>query len=192
MSFTQIVSAAGVTQRWAVTDAQTIGNDHGLWTNGLGADENEKRHSFNAGSMLTEYADGTAYLTATATNHLGRTATIDMTFSGYQTDADYVGPKKFGGGTIDTSDWTYYLGMVMLGQGPVLQIGTGANDKNLAFGASTWLDVFSDQARQNKLFRNKLWDLNMNHTAVPVPAAVWLLGSALLGFVGMRKKAKQA
>jgi len=56
-----------------------------------------------------------------------------MTFSGYQTDADYVGPKKFGGRTIDTSDWTYYwfveqgstvtidsvtyyLGMVMLGQ----------------------------------------------------------------------------
>ena len=32
----------------------------------------------------------------------------------------------------------------------------------------------------------------MNLTAVPVPAAVWLLGSALLGFVGMRKKAKQA
>jgi len=78
--------------------------------------------------------------------------------------------------------------------GPVLQIGIGANDKNLAFGASTWLDVFvlSDQARQNKLFGNKHWDLNMNHTAVPVTAAVWLLGSALLGFVGMRKKAKQA
>jgi hypothetical protein len=87
---------------------------------------------------------------------------------------------------------TYYLGMVMLGQGPVLQIGTGANDKNLAFGASTWVDVFSDQGRQNKLFGNKHWDLNMNLTAVPVPAAVWLLGSALLGFVGMRKKAKQA
>lgn len=50
----------------------------------------------------------TAHLTATATNHLGLTATIDMTFSGYQTDADYVGPKKFGGRTIDTSDWTYY------------------------------------------------------------------------------------
>jgi hypothetical protein len=146
---------------------------------------------------------------ATATNQLGRTATIDMTFSGYPTNADYVGPKKFGGGTMDTSDWTYYrfvdegstitidsvtyyLGMVMLGQGPVLQIGTGANDKNLAFGASTWLDVFSDQGRQNKLFGDRHWDLNMNLTAVPVPAAVWLFGSALMGFVGMRRKAKPA
>ena len=80
----------------------------------------------------------------------------------------------------------------MLGQGPVLQIGTGANDKNLAFGGSTWVDVFSDQARQNKWFGNRHWDLNMNLTAVPVPAAVWLLGIALMGFVGMRRKAKQA
>jgi hypothetical protein len=26
----------------------------------------------------------------------------------------------------------------MLGQGPVLQIGTGVNDKNVAFGVPTW------------------------------------------------------
>ena len=74
----------------------------------------------------------------------------------------------------------------------VLQIGIGANDKNLAFGASTWVDVFSDQGRQNKLFGNKHWNLNMNHTAVPVPAAVWLFGSALTGLMGLRRKNKTA
>ncbi len=197
--------AASVTQKWAVTDAQTNGDDHGLWTNGLGGSENEKRHSFNSGSMLTEYDNGTAHLVATATNRFGRDAEISVWFDDRQ--ETYTKNKTGGGPVLDSwyyyaniqenstimiDSVTYYLGMVMLGQGPVLQIGTGANDKNLAFGGSTWVDVFSDQARQNKLFGNKHWDLNMNLTAVPVPAAVWLLGSALMGFVGMRRKAKQA
>jgi len=205
VSFTQVASAASVTQQWAVTDAQEIGDYHGLWTNGLGSSENEKRHSFNSGSILTEYDNGTAHLTATATNRFGRTAEINVWFDDRRDtyaknktggrpvlDEWYYYANIQAGSTVIIDSVTYYLGMVMLGQGPVLQIGTGANDKNLAFGASTWVDVFSDQGRQNKLFGNKHWDLNMNLTAVPVPAAVWLLGSALLGFVGMRKKAKQA
>jgi len=37
-------------------------------------------------------------------------------------------------------------------------------------------------------------NLTINNTvsAVPLPAAVWLLGSSLVGFMGMRRKAKQA
>ena len=201
----QAASAASITQQWAVTDGQTIGDDHGLWTNGLSSTttESQKRHSFNSGSLLTEYDNGTAHLVATATSSHGQTADINMWFGGYATTY----PKVKTGGGSDTSDWrfystvtqgstitidatTYYLGMVMLGQGPVLQIGTGANDKNLAFGASTWLDIFSDQARTQQLFRDKHWDLNMNLTAVPVPAAIWLFGSAMIGLVGMRRKNK--
>jgi len=203
----QAASAASITHKWAVTDGQTIGDDHGLWTNGLSSTttENAKRHSFNSGSLLTEYDNGTAQLVATATNRHGQTADINMWFGGYATTY----PKVKTGGGSDTSDWrfystvtegstitidstTYYLGMVMLGTGPVLQIGTGANDKNLAFGASTWLDIFSDQARTEKLFGNAHWDLNMNLTAVPVPAAIWLFGSAMIGLVGMRRKNKLA
>jgi len=206
----QTASAASVTATWAVSDAVGPTNPHGLWTNGLelgasGSSEQKKRYSFNSGSSLTEYDDGTAHLTATATNPDNFTATIDMWFGGYATTYPEV---KIGGGS-DTSDWhfystvtegstitieatTYYLGMVMLGQGPVLQIGTGANDKTLVFGASTWLDIFSDQARTNKLFGNAHWDLNMNLTAVPIPAAIWLFGSAMIGLVGMRRKNKLA
>lgn len=82
--------AASVTQKWAVTDAQTNGDDHGLWTNGLapsvgsGSSEDKKRHSFNSGSMLTEYDDGTAHLMATATNRNGRTAEISVWFDDRQ------------------------------------------------------------------------------------------------------------
>ena len=209
LAFSHVTLAASVTQKWAVTDAQEIGDDHGLWTNGLGGSENEKRHSFNSGSMLTEYDDGTAHLMATATNRFGRDATINIWFDDRQDtyainktaggpvlDEWYYYANIKSGSTITINAVTYYLGMVMLGQGPVLQIGTGANDKNLAFGGSTWVDVFSDQARTQQLFANnngyKHWDLNMNLTAVPVPAAVWLFGSALMGFVGMRRKAKKA
>jgi hypothetical protein len=31
-------------------------------------------------------------------------------------------------------------------------------------------------------------EVNINPSAVPVPAAIWLLGSALLGFAGLRRK----
>lgn len=203
LTFSQMTVAASVTQKWAVTDAQTNGDNHGLWTNGLGASENERRHSFNAGSMLTEYDNGTAHLMATATNRFGRNAQISVWFDDRQ---DTYAKNKTGGGPV-LSEWyyyaniqkgstviidsvTYYLGMVMLGQGPVLQIGTGANDKNLAFGASTWVDVFGQGGE--KLFGDKHWDLNMNLTAVPVPAAVWLFGSAMMGFMGLRRKSKAA
>lgn len=148
--FSQVSAAAMVTQKWAVTDAQTIGDDHGLWTNGLGGSENEKRHSFNSGSMLTEYDDGTAHLVATATNRFGRNAEINIWFDdrretyainktggGPVLDEWYYYANIKEGSTIIIDSVTYYLGMIMLGQGPVLQIGTGANDKNLAFGAST-------------------------------------------------------
>jgi len=35
-----------------VTDGQQIGDDHGLWTNGLSNTENKKRDSFNSGRMM--------------------------------------------------------------------------------------------------------------------------------------------
>ena len=201
LAFAQMTMAASVTQQWAVTDGQQNGDDHGLWTNGLGASENEKRHSFNSGSMLTEYDDGTAHLMATATNRFGRTAAISVWFDDRK---DTYAINKTGGGpvlngwyyyanikadsTVIIDSVTYYLAMVNLGAGPLLQIGTGANDKNLAFGASTWVDLFSD----HKLYGQGHWDLNMNLTAVPVPAAVWLFGSAMMGFIGLRRKNKKA
>lgn len=198
-------NAATITKQWIVTDGQTIGNDHGLWTNGLPSTttENQKRHSFDAGTRLVEYDNGTAHLTGTATNYQNQVATIDIWFNDRR---ETYSKNKTGGGPV-VDDWyyytqilegskitintvDYYVGMVMFGTGPVLQIGTGANDKNSAYGASTWLDVFSDISRSpnSKLFGDRHWDLNMNLTAVPVPAAAWLFGSALIGFVALRRK----
>ncbi len=205
------------TKAWLVSDAVTT-DPHGLWTDGLllgdtnaYSDEQLKRYSFNSGSKLVEYDDGSAHLTATATNPSSYQATIDMWFDNW---ADTYSPNKTAGGT-DISDWdyyttvrtgsniqidgtTYYLGMVNNGIGPKLQIGTGANDKTSAFGASTWLDIYSDVNRTVKLFdytsdgntKYKHWDLNMDlqQTAVPLPAAAWLFFSGLAGVFSLKRK----
>jgi len=34
------------------------------------------------------------------------------------------------------------------------------------------------------------WIRVITASAVPIPAAIWLFGSALLGFVGMRRRSK--
>lgn len=213
----QCANALTTTSAWAVTNAVS-GDPHGLWTNGLvlgdtstNTDEQLKRYSFNTGSLL-EYANGTAHLTATASNPSGYTASIDVWFDGY---SDTYSTIKTGGGS-DTTDWNfystvtagskitlnsidYYLGMVNNGTGPVLQIGTGANDKSSVFGASTWLDIYSDAGRSNKLFDTRHWDLNMNlendplsggNSSVPIPAAAWLFGTGFMGLVGMAKRRK--
>jgi len=213
----QVASAATVTSSWLVTNAQERGYDHGLWTNGLilkdtsssltYSNENIKRYSYSSDSKLLAYDDGTAHLSAQAINPYGFTATIDIWFDGFTDSYSKIKP----GVASDFSNWdfytsirkgshinlnskTYFVGMVNDGNGPVLQIGTGANDKTMDFGASTWMDIFSDEDRTVKLFNTKHWDLNMDLTPspVPVPAAIWLMTPALLGVFGFSRKKKQA
>ncbi len=207
-----------ITQAWEISDATNTNTPHGLWTNGLVLGDTStysgrqlKRYSFDPGSYLIEYNDGSAHIQATATNASDFTASIDIWFDNW---TDTYSTVKTGGGS-DTSDWnfyttvrqgssitlnseTYYLDMVNNGTGPVLQIGTGANDKTAAFGASTWLDVYSDEQRTDRLFGTKHWDLNMDLTTVdpdligspvPVPAAAWLFISGLIGLISVNRRA---
>ncbi len=216
-------ASAVVTAAWTVTDATNKSLDpHGLWTNGkvLGKTtdytaKNLIRYSFQSDSQLLEYSDQTAHLTATAKNPFGIEATVDIWFENW---SDTYSKVKTGGSS-NVSDWdfyasikkgstitlnsqvpakatTYYVGMVNNGSGPVLQIGTGANDKTKDFGASTWLDIYSDEARTQKLFGAKHWDLNMDLepnpslvvAPVPVPAAAWLFFSGLIGLVSFNRR----
>ena len=61
-----------LTNQWLVTDAagNCSGGPHGLWTNNLNAGSSTCRnyYSFQAGSILSEYDNDTAILTATALN----------------------------------------------------------------------------------------------------------------------------
>jgi len=189
-------NAASITNIWAVSDTAQVdcgGSAHGMWTNtlNLGASACNDYYSINAGSTFTEYDDGTAVLNATATNPDGYVADISVSFSDYSDT--HAGTVKTGGGpelaswyfyesftgviTIDSVDYTVGI----LGD-TSMQIGDGANDKTSAFGGSTWMSVSGGG------YTGGHWDLNLDFTAVPVPAAVWLFGSGLLGLVGVTRR----
>lgn len=202
--FSQSAVAVGVTQVWAVSSTSKIncGNSqHGLWTNSLNPSTSSCSNYFSIDGTLTEYGDGTAVLDATATNLDSVVADIDITFSGHSTTHS---PVKTGGG-FELSDWYYYEsitgGTVVIGGitydnlgmvgGYALQIGDGANDKTGEFGASVWF-VATDGSYNPNLHSNKHWDLNLELQAVPVPAAVWLFGSGLIGLVAVTRRKRQA
>jgi len=81
------------------------------------------------------------------------------------------------------------------------QLGDGANGKNLDYGFSAWFfwRVISCEivngVTQNgceplnlAVGDNKYGDINIDLAAVPVPAAFWLFGTALLGFIGFSRR----
>lgn len=192
----QSAIAANITNIWAVSDTAIINctsAPHGLWTSSLnvGASACNDYFSFNSGSTFTEFDDGTAVLDATATNPDGFLADIDITFGGF---SNTHSPVKSGGGP-ELASWVFYetitsgnitidsvdYAMSLFGA-YALQIGDGANDKSDAFGASAWLDVSGGG------YTGGHWDLNMDLAPVPVPAAVWLFGSGLLGIVGIARR----
>lgn len=208
LCFTASVNAANVTNIWSVSDTAVINcpsSPHGLWTNTLelggGGGSCNEYYSIDAGSLLTEFDDGTAKLVATATNPAGVQASIDISFGGWM---DNYSPVKNGGGG-DPNDWDFYTTIdanskitiqgtdyfVGIHDAPgsdfVFQIGPGANDKTLAYGGSVWLDVF--EATGAPLYNGAShWDINMELTAVPLPAAVWLFGAGLVGLVSVARR----
>ena len=84
------------------------------------------------------------------------------------------------------------------------QLGIGANGKNINLGFSAWLDwrmlfdtpdlavrlVDECQFAYDGLGCAGRGDINIDLAAVPAPAAFWLFGTALIGFVGMSRRIK--
>ncbi len=181
------------TNTWSVSNAagNCTGGDHGLWTHTLHVSNGPCNNyfSYQAGSTLTEYDNGTAVLSATAMNPDSILATIDITFGSYSTTQS---PVKTGGGS-ELPSWYFYQsidsGSIDIGGtdydvlgmtgGYALQIGDGANDKSSVFGGSVWLDLSGGYTG-----RAGHWDLNMNLAAasVPEPSALMLIAIGLIGF----------
>ncbi|MES9903302.1 MAG: proprotein convertase P-domain-containing protein [Sedimenticola sp.] len=92
--------------------------------------------------------------------------------------------------TLD-SDSANLLGGFTLVSGTYRPVGdlSSLNDESVS---GTWKLSFSDAAAGDPLGLNG-WELviTTDVAAVPVPAAAWLFGSALLGLVGLRRKAKK-
>ena len=196
---------AGIINTWDVSSTSKVncssggtGYEHGLWTNTLQTGGSCSQYfNFDAGTTLIQYDNNTAVLSGSATNGSNVTADINITFGGFQ---DTYSSVKTGGGN-DTSDWDFYTtiesGSTIVinnttyyvdihdapGDDFVMQIGTGANDKTSAFGASSWLDIYEDEARTKVLYEGgQHWDLNMDLTArVPEPQVLFIFTMGLIG-----------
>lgn len=146
----------------------------------------------------------TATLDATAINQNSVFADIDLVFSG-KNDGTAV-YKQEGGSSLPIGDLDIFSNVMgtitfdgtsvvsinsfVTESGPIprgFQMGTGANAKNDAFGASAWIiPTIADSSLAHH------WDINIELTAVPIPAAAWLFGSDLIGLVGVTRRKRAA
>ncbi|MEM1152797.1 MAG: PEP-CTERM sorting domain-containing protein [Pseudomonadota bacterium] len=171
-------------------------------------------------TLLIDSMNDLAVFEGTATNIGGITATIAITFDNYSDSPNPLTreTKEVGGSydpNTDTPNWDFFQailsGSIMFSDGygdfevllvgqntasvpsadkPVLQVGVGANDKDGAFGASTWLHAFDSNGNK----QSGHWDLNLDlefksddSSTVPAPGTLALFGIALLGLFGARR-----
>ncbi len=176
-----------------------------------------------------------AVLDAKAANASGWIAKIDVTFSDFSDTSDKE-VKVAGGPELDSWEFYHaFEGTIsiwhsnndkfdhIVDQGynkknplnfdisydstkPAMQVGTGANDKDLDFGGSVWVDATSLQAASplQGLFTENLslnglydWDLNMSFvdpikttTNVPAPASLGIFALSLFA-LGLRRRVKK-
>jgi len=111
-----------------------------------------ERGFVTSSSKFETFNDGTAHYTAMASNGIDNIE-VDITFSGYTTNAPANSPKENDCDTYDTSDWVYWTqtsGTIKTEQhgtlnvsraGPSMQMGNGADVTRKGFGASGWLTI---------------------------------------------------
>jgi hypothetical protein len=122
-------------------------------------------------------------------------------------------------GLFDTTFNVYYDSAMVTGAAtngkPAMQVGVGANDKNGAYGASTWIDAYVTNSTLDNYgaylwnyglrdeFWKGHWDINMElkngittitpppppSVKVSEPGTLAILGLGLLGFAARRRQA---
>lgn len=174
----------------AVSDPAVTNNisSHAFYLGALGSD-----WRFVAGGELEETADGTARLTGVIQrpNVTNEQFFVEMAFTGRLNngEANYPPPMSpktelkpqmylANGGPIDTNHFYYYpsftgsltglrglsgLSYALTPMGVAMQIGVGANGKNLAWGGSAWLNVNRTAQPRNANFPQFVGgDLNLD------------------------------
>lgn len=196
---------AGYQLSAAMTDSQYYGGNGGHAFVIAGQD-----YMFASGDgSLVEYDDGTAMLSGIAysASSPNRGFSVNVLFQGHTNIAPPGSPKKElmssayseNGGPVVTDTWSYYTDfagtlegigeldgtvLTITPRGPALQIGVGANGKNIDFGASAWFGATDAHGNE------QIGDFNLNLQAVPIPAALQLMisGLAIMGFAGRRRQ----
>ena len=98
-------------------------------------------------------------------------------------------------GTITTSNLSSQVTGSLRGNGSELFAmnpspygGVGAFSFNGVFAPGTQYRLILDSFSFNSAYVEEGWKFNLTTSPVPVPAAVWLLGSGLLGLIGMARR----
>ena len=194
-AFMGVVLSAKAATVYQVGDATTdcAGAAHGLWTN-QDYTGSSCANYFSIDGTLTIDGETEAVLVATATNPDGVVASINLVFTEWVDDFNYK--VENGAATSENVDFfTNVLGTITIGSdtfdvdgfagGFAFQFGLGANAKDAdVFGASSWIQTCTDGI-DGACMQSHHWDLNLNLTPVPVPAAAWLFGSALMSVAGL-------
>lgn len=188
-------------------NAGTSSCPHGLWTNNAFHSGCSKKFDFQDGTTFSVDADaGTGSFVGTAINNLGQVAELDLTLGGL-VDALSGEDYKAGGlpydpttmdfftnasGTITVDGAVYTLAADPFAGDTTFQFGTGANDKNSAFGGSAWLNLLNPHG-----YAIPHWDINFNlakrPTDVPAPGGLALLALGVAGiWAGRRRRAVRA
>jgi hypothetical protein len=127
---------------------------------------------------------------------VGPVVTTDV----YQTPVNFSGPSSIGPGTTFTAPTSAAGDTLRISwSGPFMFVPPGyASEAALAGSATFTGQTFSTLGISSGSYQ-WTWgsgatadSLTLNVGAVPVPAAVWLFGSGLLGLVGMARRKKVA
>jgi hypothetical protein len=194
-SYINTANAAGQTLNWGVLGAQ----DNGGTTNTL---------TKKAGAALEI---GSAPISSSANLSQLVLANLEGTAAGFNNDAIYMVPGYASGGTVYSWSSGSNTGNVWGSNTPPAGSvsfygqGNGATQAGIGLGSSTGLYGFTGNGGTGQLQSYILGDnLTLSSTGalsvssatspVPLPAAVWLFGSGLLGLlgVGRRRAATQA
>lgn len=159
----------------ASTDSYAFSNSqgHAAWLPGIASD---LVFSKEAPGKFVENADGTATFTGTLirASDPKQSFTLNVSFTGAQATAPgeikkELDAKAYNEGKADINSWYFYTGFegtltgagsYLGGQvkvkrvGPAFQVGTGANGKNVHFGASGWFtfDILSQPTNTKYVF----------------------------------------